>query len=130
MIEIEKLRKVMQRVAAEKGDFVLFGLFSTEGSPGRWDLVISAPWLERGKLKALSEFVEILSSVVGQKEVLSLSKIVTLNHDDPSLKAILKTVQVENGTVVLQDNNLFGLEIKQAYILHAKRLKEAVPKAS
>ena len=130
MIDIEKLRKVMNRVSAEKGDFVLFGLFLTEEAPDRWDLVVSAPWLEKGKLKALSEFTEILSSIVGQKEVLSLSKIVTLNHDEPSLKAILKAVQVEDGPTVLQDNNLFGLEVKQAYILRAKRLKEAAPKAS
>jgi hypothetical protein len=130
MIDIEKLRKVMNRVSAEKGNFVFFGLFLTEEAPDRWDLVVSAPWLEKGKLKALSEFIEILSSIVGQKEVLSLSKIVTLNHDEPSLKAILKAVQVEDGPTVLQDNNLFGLEVKQAYILRARRLKEAAPKAS
>ena len=130
MIDIEKLRKVMNRVSAEKGDFVLFGLFQTEESPDKWDLVVSAPWLEKGKLKALREFVKILSSIIGQGEVLSLSKIVTLNHDEPSLKAILRAVQVENGPLVLQDNNLFGLEIKQAYILRAKQLKESVRKAS
>jgi hypothetical protein len=130
MIDVEKLRKVMDRASAEKGDFVLFGLFLTEDAPDRWDLVVSAPWLERGKLKALGEFVEILSSIVSQKEFHSLSRVVTLNHDEPSLKAILRTVQVENGPIVLQDNNLFGLEVKQAYILRAKRLKEAAPKAS
>src|SRR5437764_13878109 len=123
MIDIEKLRKVMNQVSAEKGDFVLFGLFLSEESPDRWDLVVSAPWLEKGRLKALGEFVEILSSIVGQKDIHSLSKIVTLNHDEPSLKAILRTVQVENVPIVLQDNNLFGLEVKQAYILRAKRLK-------
>src|SRR5437870_4967346 len=124
MIDVEKLRKVMDRASAEKGDFVLFALFLTEDAPDRWDLVVSAPWLERGKLKALGEFVEILSSIVSQKEFHSLSRVVTLNHDEPSLKAILRTAQVENGPIVLQDNNLFGLEVKQAYILRAKRLKE------
>ncbi len=130
MIQIEKFRKVMNQVSAEKGDFVLFGLFLTEESPDRWDLVISAPWLEKGKLKALGEFAEKLSSIIGQEEVLSLSKIVTLNHDDPSLKAILKSIQVENDEIVLRNNNLFGLEVKQAYILRAKRLQESRPKVS
>lgn len=130
MIEIEKLREVMNQVSAEKGDFVLFGLFLTEESPDRWDLVVSAPWLENGKLEALREFVEILSSIVGQEKAISLSRIVTLNQDEPSLKAILRSVQVENGPVVLHDNNLFGLEIKRAYILRAKRLKETAPGAS
>jgi hypothetical protein len=130
MIQIEKFRKVMNQVSAEKGDFVLFGLFLTKESPDRWDLVVSAPWLENGKLKALGEFAEKLSSVIGPEEVLSLSKIVTLNHDDPSLKAILKAIQVENNEIVLRDNNLFGLEVKQAYILRAKRLQESRLKAS
>jgi hypothetical protein len=130
MIQIEKFRKVMNQVSAEKGDFVLFGLFLTKESPDRWDLVVSAPWLENGKLKALGGFAEKLSSVIGPEEVLSLSKIVTLNHDDPSLKAILKAIQVENNEIVLRDNNLFGLEVKQAYILRAKRLQESRLKAS
>jgi hypothetical protein len=129
MIQIEKLRKAMNLISAEKGEFVLFGLFLTDESPERWDLVVSAPWLEEGKLEALREFVKMLSSTVEQEEISSLSKIVTLNHDDPSLKAILKAVQVENGPVILQDNNLFGLEIKQAYILRAKRLNKSAPKA-
>ncbi|MEW6126632.1 MAG: hypothetical protein AB1757_06295 [Acidobacteriota bacterium] len=124
MIQLEKFRKVMNQVAAEKGDFLLFGFFLSEEPQDKLDLVISSPWLEKGKLKALSEFVEKMSSIVGQKDVLALSKIVTLNHDDPHLQAILKTVQVENGLVVLQDTNLFGLEVKQAYILQAKKLKD------
>jgi hypothetical protein len=130
MIQIDKLRKVMNEVSAEKGDFALFGLFLSEESSDKWDLVVSAPWLEKGKLKALGEFVEILSSTIGKEEFLSLSRIITLNHDDPSLKAILRFVRVENGHVVLQDNNLFGLEIKQAHILRAKRLKDSALKAS
>jgi len=120
MIEIEKLRQVMKEVSAEKGDFTLFGLFLREESPDKWDLVISAPWLEKDKLKALGELVEKLSSIVGQEEVLSLSRIVTLNHDDPSLNAVLRAVQVEDRPIEFLNNNLFGLEIRHAYILRAK----------
>lgn len=126
MIKTEKLRQVMDQVSAEKGDFTLFGLFLSEDSPDKWDLVVSAPWLEAGKLKALSEFVEKLAAIVGQEEVLSLSKIVTLNHDNPSLNAILRTVRVEDQPVELQNGNLFGLEIKRAYILRAKASEDSM----
>jgi len=87
----------MKDISAEKGEFVLFGLFLREEAPDKWDLVISAPWLAAGKLKALGEFVEKATTIVGKQELLALSRIVTLNHDDPNLEAILKTVQVDNG---------------------------------
>lgn len=125
MIDIGELRHVMDEVSAEKGDFTLFGLFLREEAPDKGDLVASAPCLEEGKLKALGEFVEKLSSIVGQEEVLSLSRIVTLNHDDPSLDAVLRTVKVEDRPVEFHNNNLFGLEMKHAYILRAKQAQDS-----
>src|SRR5205823_7011401 len=109
MIEIEKLRQVMERVSAEKGDFTLFGLFLREEAPDKWDLVISAPWLEAGKLKALGEFVEKINTIAGKQELLTLSRIVTLDHNDPNLEAVLQAVQVDNGPLELWHPDFFGL---------------------
>lgn len=130
MIEVEKLRRVMEKISAEKGEFVLFGLFLREEAPDKWDLVLSAPWLEKGKLRGLGEFVEKAASIVGKQEFLNLSRIVTLNQDDPSLDAILRKIRVDNGPVEIWDSNFFGLEIKHAYILRAKRAIESESKAS
>lgn len=124
-IEIEKLRKVMREFAERTGNFNLFGLFLREEAPDKWDLVVSSPWLEQGKLKALGESVEKLSSEVGQDQVLSLSRIVTLNADDPSLDAVTRAVNVDDGVVEINDSDLFGLKIKHAYILRAKRPRPA-----
>src|ERR1041384_295079 len=121
MIQIDKLRRVMEEVSAERGEFELFGLFLREEAQDKWDLVISAPWLEEGKLEALGEFVEKAASIIGEQELLTLSRIITLNHDDPNLNAILEAVQVDDGLRELSNPNFFGLEIKRAYILRAKR---------
>ena len=96
-----------------------------EDSPGRWDLVVSAPWLEVGKLKALGEFVEKMSDVFGQDEVMSFSRIVTLNHDDPVLRAILTEVGRGRKPLERQGHNLFGLPIEHALILRASHPKAA-----
>jgi hypothetical protein len=121
-IDIEKLRKVMHELSAEKGEeFSLFGLFLRAEAPDRWDLVVSSPWLEEGKLKALGEFVEKLSAAIGEKQLLSLSRVVTLNADDAALRAVTKAVTVEDGLVEIRDSDLFGLKIAHAYILRAKR---------
>ncbi|HYH85713.1 MAG TPA: hypothetical protein VEX60_09530 [Pyrinomonadaceae bacterium] len=130
MIQIDKLRRLMEVVSAERGEFVLFGLFLREEAQDKWDLVISAPWLEDGKLKALGEFVEKAASIVGEKEFLTLSRIVTLNHDDPNLKKILETVQVDDDPLELWNTNFFGLEIKHAYILRAGKTRELEPAAT
>jgi hypothetical protein len=124
MIPIDKLHRVMEEVSAERGEFELFGLFLREEAQDKWDLVMSAPWLEEGKLKALGEFVEKAASIIGEQELLSLSRIVTLNHDDPNLNAILEAVQVDDGLRELSNPNFFGLEIKRAYILRAKRSRK------
>ena len=66
MIQIEKFRRVMEEVSAARGEFVFFGLFLREEAPDTWDVVISAPWLEAGKLKALGEFVEKITTIAGK----------------------------------------------------------------
>jgi hypothetical protein len=90
MIERTKLDRVLHAIEAQRGPFVLASLFMREDAPGRWDLVVSAPWLQRGKLVALDDFVKRLSDALGQEEVLSLSRVVTLNRKDPALKRILQ----------------------------------------
>jgi hypothetical protein len=120
----------MEELSAERGEFALFGLFLREEALDKWDLVISAPWLEEGKLKALGEFVEKAVSIVGEQELLALSRIVTLNHDDPNLDAILNAVEVEDDPLELWNTSFFGLEIKHAYILRAKRLRTLEPMAT
>ncbi len=119
MIERTKLDRVLHSIEAERGPFALAGLFMREDSPGRWDLVVSAPWLQRGKLMALGEFVKRLSDALGQDEVLSLSRIVTLNRKDPVLKRILQDLGTITQPVERVGHNLFGLPLEHAYVLRA-----------
>ena len=114
-----KLEATAEIIEKRHGPFTLFGLFLREDSPNKWDLVVSAPWLEEGKLKALGEFVRELNQTISEEELLSLSRIITLNRDDPALGAILHQVPNMWGTVELQDTDLFGLSISHAYIMRA-----------
>jgi hypothetical protein len=120
MISTTKLRKAMRQIAAKKGDFTLFGLFMRADAPGTWDLVVSAPWLEGGKLKALREFTELLSKSIGEQSLRQFSRIVTLNQRDPALTAVVSAFSVDDGELRVQHSNLFGLEIEEAIIIRAK----------
>lgn len=116
-----KLEAAMEIIEAKRGPFTLFGLFLREDSPNKWDLVVSAPWLEEGKLKALEDFVSELNQMISEEELLRLSRVITLNHDDSALDAILRAVTIDNGTVELRDTDLFGLSISHAYIMRAEK---------
>ena len=126
---LKKLRDVASQLEAERGAFTLFGLFMREDSPGQWDLVLSAPWLEKGKLRALGEFVEVLTDAIGQDGVFAFSRIVTLNGHDPALRAILREVPSTPLPFSKQGHNLFGLPIEEVYILRAKTGERARKKS-
>lgn len=122
MIEIPKLQKLMRKIEAKHGPFTLFALLMREESPGGWDLVVAARWLERGKFKALEEFAREVADIFGVEhigQILPLSRIVTLNRDDPALHAILDEVGRVSRPVEKQGHNLFGLPVEHAYVLKA-----------
>ena len=121
MISTDKLRKAMREIAATKGDFTFFGLFLRADAPGTWDLVVSAPWLEERRLKDLGEFTELLTKSIGKQSLRQLSRIVTLNHRDPLLKAVVSAFSVEDGELRVQHSNIFGLDIEDAIIMRAKK---------
>ena len=121
MISTAKLRRAMREIAAKKGDFTLFGLVMRADAPGTWDLVVSAPWLEEGKLKALREFTALLAASIGEESLKQLSRVVTLSDKDPALKAVVVAFSIDDGEIHVQRSNLFGLEIEDAIIMRAKR---------
>ena len=121
MIATRKLKKAMREIAAKKGQFALFGVFMRADGPGKWDLVVSAPWLETGTLKVRSEFTALLSESIGEKSLVELARIVTLKAGDPSVKAVMSAFSVEDGELRVQRSTLFGLEIEDGIIFRAKR---------
>jgi len=124
MIKTEKLQQLMKRLEARKGPFTLFGVFMREDSPGLWDLVVAAPWLEAGKLQAFRELVEEMQDIFGD-EVLLFSRIVTLNRDDEALGDILNEVGSLRKPLEKQGRDLFGLPVEHAVILRARLPKAA-----
>lgn len=118
------LRKAMHEIAALKGDFTLFALFRREDAPstwGTWDLVVSAPWLESGNLKALDELVDLLGKSIGRESLSQFSRVEIIPSNNRTVKFILDKYPVDGGERSLQSTNLFGLQIEEAIILRAKR---------
>ena len=121
MIATSALRDAMHDIAAKKGDFTLFAFFRRADAPGTWDLVVSAPWLESGKLKTTSEFVTLLADSIGTESLKQFARVQTVSADSPAVKFILANLPVDDGELRVQSTDLFGLQIDEAIIFRAKR---------
>jgi hypothetical protein len=135
MTSLGALRNAMRNIAAKKGAFTLFGLFMRADALGTWDLVVAAPWLEGGTLKAISDFVALLKGSAGKQVFRGLSRVQIFGDDDPALEDFLTAVSVDDGEFRIKKSNLFGLDIDEAIVLRAKRpesdsVRETAPVAT
>lgn len=118
---IEKMAALEQTISAVKGDFVLFALFLREDALDKWDLVVSAPWIEVNKKSALSYLANELRSHLRSQEMLTISRIILVDNNDPAMESIHKAISTEHSIAEIKDSNFFGLQIKHAYIITSKR---------
>ena len=114
---VEKLASMEREVADERGGFRLFSLFLREDSPNKWDLLVSAPWLDADQSEGMAYLAKRVRSCLDTQELLSLSRIVPIAADNPGLAAIAQAFHVVHSQIELRDRNLFGLQIKHAYIV-------------
>jgi hypothetical protein len=117
---IQKMVKIEKYLANQNGDFRLFALFLREGSPGKWDVLVSARWIDANKQQALKIITEQLTTKLNKNELMSLSRVVVIKNDNEALTAINKFMPLKNGITETHDNHFFGLDIKQAFLISSK----------
>jgi hypothetical protein len=114
---LEKLATLERHIATEKGDFALFALLLRADAEDKWDLLISAPWLETDKKASLAYVANKIREQLTTQELLSLSRIVLLEKGNPVLEALRGMVQVQHGMGEVSDSIVFGVPIKHAYLI-------------
>jgi len=117
----DKLVKVEEQMAKEKGPFLLFALFLREDAPDLWDVVIAASWASKDKAGALRYVSDKLAASLKRDELLKLSRIVVIEQDNPALVALQRAAHLEHGMMVISDSDFFGLRIKHAYVITSRR---------
>lgn len=114
-----KLRRVEERVSAERGPFNLFALFQRENAPLGWDLVVSAPWL-RLYDPSLDAFVSELRQDLRDDDMMMLSRIAVIPPDFEGLGELAEEHPVEHGNVLIR-NREFGLQmVEKGYLITAR----------
>jgi hypothetical protein len=117
----EKLRRVESLLSDANGPFDLFGLFLREDSVDVWDLLVAASWLDPGKLVALRKIATKVQEELGADELTKISRIVIIEETNPALAAVQQAVSVEHGLAEIQNTTFFGLMIRHAFVITARR---------
>ena len=122
---INEFIAIEREISEEKGGFELFALFLREYTIEKWDLLVAAPWLFKDKAEGLDYIAKkIQKKFKANKEpLIMLSRIVIIEKSNPALEAFLNTFNVEHAHSEVVDRTLFGLQIKRAYVITAKKVK-------
>jgi hypothetical protein len=120
---IQKMVKIEKYLARQQGNFRLFALFLRDGSPGKWDVLVSANWIDANKQQALKIVIEQLTKKLNKDELVSLSRVVVIKKDNEGLLAVNQFMPKENGIAEIHDKNFFGLDIKQAFFISSSKGK-------
>lgn len=120
MISIPRFSIVKDRLLQSRGDLRLFALVLREGSPGRWDVVVSAPWADKDLIEAIQYVSSVLTSTLEPNELLLISRVIILEDGNPVLSALLDAAASSSGE--LRDHDFAGIEARQAFILHSPPL--------
>ena len=114
---VQRFAQLESQIAQEKGDFALFALFMREEVPDRWDLMVSASWVGGDNAAAVNYLVARIKSKLGDRDLISLSRIVVIDPEDAAVQKLNRAVHVEHGNVEVRDSTFSGLAIKQAHII-------------
>ena len=121
MIDQSKFAQIRDEIIIEKGSLTFFALFLREGVEDRWDLLASAPWLDRDEPGGLRYITKKLAGRLSEREMLELSRIIIVSQQDPALRKLLRNITAEDGELQFLDNVQFGpLSLSRAIIFEAK----------
>lgn len=122
---LENAKKVVLELEKEHGSILVFALFLRTEPLERWDVVVSASWLNASDMNAYQLVGSKLQSVLNDEELLQISRIVILDEEDPAISFLQETISITNGKIEEQPSeplsNRFGFTIKQAFILRCKK---------
>ena len=118
---LTKLRAIERELSAIRGDFEFFGLMLRAGSPGKWDLVVAAPWLDPEKRRSTKLIDDELRKHLNVYDKIHLSRIVVLDPQGPMLEALMTRFSVLHGLEETREESFLDLDFERIYVITAGR---------
>ncbi|HEY8506366.1 MAG TPA: hypothetical protein VIL46_17410 [Gemmataceae bacterium] len=114
MLEAEK------RLEEAHGKFAFFGLFLRADSPGKWDVVAAADWIQQDPVAGLRQVAEEVQRTLSPEHLLAISRVVVLPPDDPRLLAVSTAVRTEHTPAEVEAGSFDGMKLEQAVVLTSR----------
>ena len=115
---VEKFREAEEKVSAERGGFYLFGLFERERTPGRWDLVASAPWLKTDRDGTLDIMIS-LRDKMKTEDWKMIGGIFPIEPSAPYVEWITKHFRLQHQLEEISKTGFGNVHIGHAFLITA-----------
>jgi len=114
-----KFSKVIKKIEADRGPFLLFALLQREDTSDYWDVVVSAAWIDRAGLNGLRYITDEITKVLENSEILELSRIVPMQVNDGAVRALASWAARQSLPIEVSSFEFSGARIRLGYILAA-----------
>lgn len=123
---LEKLKGVVLTLEKEFGPLLVFALFLRADPLEKWDIVLSATWLNPNDISSYNIVTSKIQAVLSTSELVQLARVVILTDSDPVVSFLQNSETVINGHFgeVSGDTftEKFGFTIKKAYLLRCQKI--------
>ena len=118
---VARLQTAEKAIASAHGPFVLFVLAERETAPGKWDLLVSAPWLETNR-KGVQQMVDALTVHLKPADWVQLASVTPLPPSMGYVQWIARKYDVQHGNQEVVNDFWDSLFIPHGYIITANPL--------
>ena len=122
---IIKVKSVIKNLEKEHGPLLICALFLRDGDLEKWDIIMSAPWLNPTEMQSYKIVSSKLQESLNDAELVHFSRVVLLNKEDPVISYLQGLETISNGGFKeLRADELsekFKFTIKRAYLLRSQK---------
>lgn len=122
---LEKLNTSLITLEKERGPVLIFALFLREDPLEKWDILVSAPWLNASDMDAYRIVVSDIRKELNSIDFMKFARLVILDPEDPVVPFLLELEPIKNGEYkelpIDELSERFKFTIKKAYILRAHK---------
>ena len=113
-----RLQLAEKAIASTHGQFVLFVLAEREETPGKWDLLVSAFWLDTNR-QGVQQMVNLLKPYLAEDNWLALASITPLAPTLEYVQWIAQKYNVQHDSQEVIDDFWDSLFIQHGYVITA-----------
>jgi hypothetical protein len=114
---IERIKRIIEEINRERGPFTFAALVDRSDNPvpGKYDLLVSAPWI--GREKAFYEYLKPkLSSELRDTEWLRLARVLVLNPSGEFLREFQQVIGPVTKDRDVQNVRVADIDVRYAHL--------------